>query len=198
MENDMKTDEVLQICGKSYRLIRLLGRGKGGYSWLAEGDGRPVVMKQIHHEACDYYAFGNKIEAEQNACERLKAVGIRIPEMLALDVTAERIVKEYIEGPTVFELVRDGSSAEPWLGQVREMAEKARAAGINIDYFSANFVVQTHTDLLYYIDYEINDYSEEWNFENWGIKYWSQTPDFLRHVEYLRHKGNDSEYAMIS
>ena len=24
---------------------------------------------------------------------------------------------------------------------------------------------------------------EEWNFENWGIKYWSKTPEFLQYVE---------------
>ena len=33
------------------------------------------------------------------------------------------------------------------------------------------------------IDYECNNYMEEWNFENWGIKYWSKTPEFLKYIE---------------
>ena len=37
-----------------------------------------------------------------------------------------------------------------------------------------------------YVDYECNDYMEEWNFENWGIRYWSRTPEFLEHLEYLK------------
>ena len=24
---------------------------------------------------------------------------------------------------------------------------------------------------------------EEWNFENWGVKYWSKTPEFLKDAE---------------
>ena len=102
--------EQLIVCGKPYRILRLLGHGKDGYSWLANCDGQQVVVKQIHHEPCDYYAFGNKIEAEQRDYERLKEAGIRIPQMLAIDMDAESIVKTYIEGPTIFELVRDGTS----------------------------------------------------------------------------------------
>ena len=33
-------------------------------------------------------------------------------------------------------------------------------------------------EMLWYIDYECNEYMEQWNFENWGIKYWSKTKDF--------------------
>ena len=99
----MKTGETVTACGKAYRLIRLLGHGKGGYSWLAEADGREVVLKQIHHEPCDYYTFGNKIEAECRDYERLKNAGIRIPEMITADRESERIVKEYIAGETVFD-----------------------------------------------------------------------------------------------
>ena len=172
--------QILTVSGKAYRIIKLLGHGKGGYSYLAECEGNRVVVKQIHHEPCDYYTFGNKIEAERRDYDRLLKAGIRIPRMLDIDIPAERIVKEYIEGATIFELLRDGGSAEPFLAQVRDMAERARAAGLNIDYFPTNFVVRD--GLLWYIDYECNPYMDEWNFENWGVKYWSRTPEFEDYI----------------
>ena len=164
MEQELTVNEI------PYRLLHLLGKGKGGYSYLAERDGVQVVVKQIHHEPCDYYTFGNKIEAELRDYERLQKAGIRIPKMQAVDRDAERIVKDYIEGLTVMELVRSGVSVEPYLPQVRDMAAKAMAAGLNIDYYPTNFVVQD--GLLWYVDYECNDYSEQWDFEHWGIQYW--------------------------
>ena len=48
-------EQMLTVCGTPYRLLRLLGRGKGGYSYLAEGEPGQVVLKQIHHEPCAYY-----------------------------------------------------------------------------------------------------------------------------------------------
>lgn len=174
---------VLTVCGTTYRLIRLLGHGKGGYSYLAECNGCQVVVKQLHHEPCDYYTFGNKIEAECRDYRLLKDAGIRVPEMIAVDIDTERIVKEYIEGDTVFDYVRRGASVEPYLPQVREMAAQAKAAGLNIDYFPTNFVVRD--GLIWYVDYECNDYMDEWSFDNWGVKYWSRTPEF---EEYLFKK----------
>jgi len=177
-------EEVLTVCGQTYRIRKLLGHGKGGYSYLAEGGNGAVVLKQIHHEPCSYYSFGNKIEAEQRDYERLKNAGIRIPKMLAVDVGSERIVKEYIEGETVFELIRSGGSAEPYMNDVRDMAAKAKAAGLNIDYFPTNFAIRDGR--LWYVDYECNGYMEEWNFENWGIRYWSRTPEFEAYLDHLR------------
>ena len=170
------------------RIISLLGHGKGGYSYLVQYEGGLAVLKQIHHEPCDYYSFGNKIEAERNDYERLKKTGIRIPEMIAIDMDNERILKQYIEGKTAFELIREGKTMDPYFKQVRSMAGLAKDAGLNIDYFPTNFVL--HEDLLWYVDYECNDYSDEWNFENWGIRYWSRTPEFL---DYLKKQESGSQ-----
>ena len=171
--------------GNTYHIVRLLGKGKGGYSYMAQRNDAQVVVKQIHHEPCDYYTFGNKIEAERNDYQRLKNAGIRIPEMFDIDIENERIVKEYIDGDTIFDMVKRGEGVDAYLPQVREMALLAKAAGLNIDYFPTNFVVQN--GLLWYIDYECNGYMDEWSFENWGVKYWSCTPEF---EEYLNtHAG---------
>lgn len=87
-------DEVLSVNGKEYKILKLLGKGKGGYSYLAESDQGKVVLKQIHHEPCDYYQFGNKIEAELNDYKRLTKIGIALPELLDVDTESERIIKE--------------------------------------------------------------------------------------------------------
>ncbi|MEE0059712.1 MAG: serine/threonine-protein kinase [Acutalibacteraceae bacterium] len=171
---------ALTVNEKEYSIIKLLGKGKVGYSYLAEKDGKQYVLKQIHHEPCSYYTFGNKIESENNDYKRLLNAGIRIPEMLEIDIENERILKEYIDGNTIFDMVKNDVSVEPYMEQIREMAETAKKAGLNIDYFPTNFVVQN--GLIYYIDYECNEYMEEWSFENWGIKYWSKTLEFIEYI----------------
>ena len=173
-------EEVILVNKIEYKVIKLLGHGKGGYSYLVENNGKQYVLKQIHHEPCDYYSFGNKIEAEINDYNRLVNTKIRIPKMIDVDVLNERIIKEYIDGPTIFELVKNNQMNELFIDQVKEMAKIVYSFGLNIDYFPTNFIVQD--GLIYYIDYECNQYMEQWNFENWGIKYWSKTKEFIEYM----------------
>lgn len=173
--------EQLSVNGKQYAVVKLLGKGKGGYSYLAlDGDSK-VVLKQIHHEPCNYYSFGNKIEAEMNDYKRLRRIGIPMPALIDVGVSQERIVKEYIDGQTVFDMVLNDSLPLCCIEQVRKMCSLLYPANTNIDYFPTNFVLQD--GILYYIDYECNDYMSEWNFENWGIRYWSKTPEFMSYVK---------------
>ena len=163
--------DVLTVNGKKYKIIKLLGKGKGGYSYLAESDCTRVVLKQIHHEPCNYYTFGNKIEAERFDYKRLCEAGIRIPKMLDIDIENERILKEYIDGPTVMEMRERGEISEEIILQARDMAELARASGLNIDYYPTNFVLQD--EVIYYVDYECNTYDDKWSFDGWGIQHWT-------------------------
>ena len=176
-----RMQETFVVNQKQYRVIRLLGHGKGGYSYLVERNGCQYVLKQIHHEPCNYYSFGNKIEAEINDYNRLLHTGIRLPKMLDVDIENERIVKEYIDGPTIYELVKDDVMDDSYIVQVREMAQMVYSAGLNIDFFPTNFVIANGA--IFYIDYECNPYTDEWNFENWGIKYWSKTKDFIEYMQ---------------
>lgn len=171
----------LTVNEKTYQIIKLLGKGKGGYSYLAEGETGRCVLKQIHHEPCDYYQFGNKLEAEVRDYNRLRAVGIRMPAMLEVDAENERIVKEYIDGDTIYELVLRDEMKPMYVEQLREMCVSLYAAELNIDYFPTNFVVRD--DEIYYVDFECNDYMPEWDFENWGSKYWSKTPELLQYAK---------------
>ena len=85
-------EDVLTVNGSEYRVIRLLGKGKGGYSYLVTDGERTCVLKQIHHEPCDYYSFGNKLESELRDYETLKRLGIPMPRLLAVDPAQERIL----------------------------------------------------------------------------------------------------------
>ena len=167
----------MKINDREFEVIRLLGKGKGGYSWLVTEGERTYVLKQIHHEPCDYYTFGDKLASELRDYERLRDVGIAMPELLDVDHGRERILKEYIEGETVDALVLENRMESSCYTQIQAMCEKLYAAGLNIDYYPTNFVVRE--GILYYIDFECNGYMDEWNYENWGRKYWYQTPEFL-------------------
>ena len=172
--------EKMTVNNREFNVIKLLGKGKGGYSYLVTDGENEYVLKQIHHEPCSYYNFGNKLESELNDYKKLTKIGVPMPKMLDVDEKQERILKEYICGDTIFDLVLQDRVKEDYFAQIRSMCKVLYKENTNIDYFPTNFVVQN--EKLYYIDYECNNYMEEWNFENWGCKYWAKTPEFLQYA----------------
>ena len=167
----------MDINGKEFEQIRLLGKGKGGYSYLVTDGTNQYVIKQIHHEPCDYYAFGDKLASELRDYEKLRAIGIPMPRLLEVDHAQERILKEFIDGDTIDRIVLQDQMQQVFYDQILSMCSSLYAANTNIDYYPTNFVVQD--GILYYIDYECNDYMQQWDFEHWGSQYWYKTEAFL-------------------
>ena len=48
---------TMDVNGRVFQVRKLLGKGKGGYSYLVMDGEREYVLKQIHHEPCSYYTF---------------------------------------------------------------------------------------------------------------------------------------------
>ena len=168
--------EILTVNGAECSVIKLLGKGKGGYSYLVTDGSAQYVLKQIHHEPCEYYTFGDKLQSELRDYETLRKLGIPMPRLLAADPQRERLLKEYIAEAMVAERRKEGRMDPDWLAQVRAMCDRLYPAGLNIDYYPTNFVPRGGT--LYYIDYECNAYLEQWDFEHWGAQYWTaQAPE---------------------
>ncbi|MGL1958946.1 MAG: serine/threonine-protein kinase [Colwellia sp.] len=156
-------------------IIKFLGKGKSGYSYLAKRLECQYVIKLIHYEPCTYYSFGdvNKVELEVSAYKTLENIGIKIPKLLDSNIANNYLVKEYIEGDLITELIIEDSLPKLCIEQVCYMSEILKSLDLNIDYFPDNFVLRNN--ILYYIDYEHNQYNKEWDLANWGLFYWANT-----------------------
>ena len=122
--------DTMTVNDTEYTVLQLLGKGKGGYSYLVTDGEREYVLKQIHHEPCEYYTFGDKLQSELRDYETLRALGIPLPRLLAVDKAQERLLKEYIAGPTVAELRESGRMDGRWTEQVRAMCAVLYPAGL--------------------------------------------------------------------
>ena len=118
--------DKIAVNQKEFEIIKLLGKGKGGYSYLCKDGQKQVVVKKIHHEPCSYYTFGNKIESECNDYQRLSNIGVLMPKMLDVDKAKETILKEYIDGPTVYDLVKQDCLPEFAVPFIKEICQKLR------------------------------------------------------------------------
>jgi hypothetical protein len=153
-------------------LLQPLGKGKSGYSFLAQLNDQLVVFKRMHYEPCPYYTFSdNKVQLEVQANARLQQAGIPIPALIGFDLEQQYLIKTYVAGLVGHEWLAQGGQDETVIEQLFSISAKMRAQGLNIDYFPANFVIAQ--GCLSYIDYEINPYSAEWSLEQWGIYYWA-------------------------
>ena len=175
------TGQLIETTVGILTVVRLLGKGKSGHSYLAEADNRQFVLKIMHDEPVAYYTFHDKkINLELSAYHRLKELNIPVPQLLGFDTDRQLLVKEFIDGKTASEYIAEGHISEYVIRQLFEMAERLKAEHLNIDYFPSNFVVRQ--DQIFYIDYEINPFMNEWSLENWGIYYWANSAGMKKYL----------------
>ncbi|MCL2627249.1 MAG: hypothetical protein FWD44_00940 [Oscillospiraceae bacterium] len=161
-------NQIIKINEKLYTVTKLIAKGKGGYTYLAKSDADEVVVKQIHYEPCDYYQFEeNKLNSELRDYETLSKLGLPVPKLLHFCQEEQFLVKEYINGDTLAKIAADNRITDKHITQIFDMCRVLYQNQLNIDYFPTNFIERQ--GLLYYVDYECSEYSNEWNFENWGI-----------------------------
>ena len=162
--------EQFKVNNRIYKTIKLLGKGKSGYSFLVYDENNfKYCLKQIHHEPCDYYNFGDKLKAEINDYDVLKNF-IPLPKLYDVDYENEIIVKEYIDGELVSDLIQNNKLDKSYMDIIIKYALICKENGLNIDYYPTNFIISNNC--MYYVDYECNEYMKEYDFDNWGRKYW--------------------------
>ncbi|MCL2187823.1 MAG: hypothetical protein FWC16_02185 [Defluviitaleaceae bacterium] len=164
----------MEINKSAVEIIKHIGKGKGGNSYLAMYEGQRTVFKEMHYEPNDTYTFeSNKLQSELRDYKMLKDVGITMPKLICYDDAQQCLIKEYVDGQTIADIVGAGALKDVYVKQMFYMCKLLYAKNLNIDYFPPNFVVEN--DILYYVDFECNKYMEEWDFENWGIYFWANT-----------------------
>jgi len=188
-------NQKISLNGKEYTVEKYLGKGKSAYSYLIKNADRNYVLKAIHHEPCAYYHFEDKFLAEISAYNKLKESNILIPELIDYNQKEERLIKTYIEGSTLAELIAQDAITDDLISELFRIANSAFQQGINIDYFPTNFVIKGGQ--IYYIDYEFNPYSPDWNFENWGIWYYANTQGMKHFLETGDHSQINSNNSGI-
>lgn len=177
----MMVGEKVKVGNMEIEIEKFIGKGKSGYSYLgADIKGRKYVVKKIHDEPCPSYTFGDKFQSEIDAYEKLKDL-IKIPEMICYSKEEEIIVKEYIEGDVMSSIIAGNGVEQTHIDSIIEMTKVLYPQKINIDYFPSNFV--TGNGEVYYIDYEVNGYMDEWNFENWGIYFFANPNGMKKYIE---------------
>jgi len=163
MENQVKI-----VNGIEYEITKLIAKGKGGFTYLAKADDTEAVLKQIHYEPCAYYQFeDNKLNSELRDYETLSDIGIPMPKLLSYNQEDQLLIKEFIPGDNLAQLIADNRLNDNHITQLFNMCKRLYPKNLNIDYFPTNFI--EWQGILYYVDYECSQYSDEWNFENWGI-----------------------------
>ena len=172
-------EQTLWLADEPYQLVRELGRGKSAISYLYRRAGGPeaqsalpveVVLKRYCSTQKQTIPFAQALEFELCSYQRLQQAAILHPRLLGYSVEAYCLVKEYIAGELIIDLLVEEGLDDRHFRPIFVMAEQLQRAGWHIDYYPANFVLNERG--LFYIDYEAHPYLAEWDFAHWGIFYW--------------------------
>jgi hypothetical protein len=157
--------------GEPLEVIQKLERGVENCTYLVKKASNQFICKHLKDLPGETpLSKEHRFKTEIESYERLRETKIKIPELLEANTEHHYLITEYIEGDLISDLVSCGAMTTEIFMKAFEFSEDLKAHDINLDYFPSNFVVRNGE--IYYIDYEVNAYIDEWDFTHWGIYYW--------------------------
>ena len=169
-------DATLLLDGIPYACVGELGRGKSAISWRYQRQQshptlpQELVLKRYCPTGYETVPFAQILEFELCSYLRLGQSGIAHPQLIGYSEEHYCLAKEYIAGELIVDIQQREGLDDRHFRAMLAMAATLKQAGWHVDFFPTNFVLNDRG--LHYIDYEAHPYSEEWNFQNWGIFYW--------------------------
>lgn len=168
-----------------YDVIKQLGKGKTGISYLVSKDGKNLVLKVMNKDVPDFEKQLEIFRGEKYSYERMAKIGVGVPKLYEFNEQENYLVKEYVDGVCANELAaigyqKQGGLTDLHFEKIFDMHKRFKEVGIHVDYFPTNFIYTSDNE-IYCIDYECYDYNEEWDFLNWGIYYWLNQEGMKEH-----------------
>jgi len=176
----MVKDEIVAD-GILYKIIKLIGKGQAGYSYLSKANGQYFVIKIFDDDNNIIENILNKYNKEIEAYYVLLEIGLPIPKLIYKNEKEYYLIKEYIDGDTLAQIIAKNMFKEKHIIQIFNMCKKIYERNLNLDYFPTNFVEKN--DILYYIDYGCGKYTDDWNFEDNGIYFYANESGIAKFVE---------------
>ena len=109
---------------------------------------------------------------------------MRFGKVKVIDKKNGYIVREYIEGISVFHLLAGKDLEKDIYKFIFSQASLAKTSRIALNFAPDNWII--HDGHLYYTGYQFYDYSEKTDFANSSIRLWFFTKDF---VKFAKEKG---------
>lgn len=151
---------------------------KQTYEILEEIDEHKMLVKN-GDKLFELWRLGKGTVALDNfryAFKRLKASGLKIPEVVFLDKKNGDVIIEHIEGPTVFDTLREKDLPDELYEQLFNMNWLARANRILLLFDTKNFIFKENQ--LYYMPFTFDVYTKEKDLSQRDIYYWFYTKQF--------------------
>lgn len=118
---------------------------------------------------------------EINSIKKLSRTGIKQPKLKFIDKKQGYVVREYVEGPTLFEYILDHDFDEAIYKQIYLNAYYARIAGFNLDYDLKSWIFAN--GVLYYNSLYTEKYKPELDFTKQAIRCWFLSDELRKYYE---------------
>lgn len=118
--------------------------GGTGRDYRARCAGRWLVLEMVDN--------ADEVRRRVRAYANLSVSGVPVPRLLDHDVKRGYLVKEYLAGPNVGEILARGRLGDGVVDQFGALTRLLRRQGITIDWSPSNFVVENGA--LHYTAYE--------------------------------------------
>ena len=132
------------------------------------------IIQKIDSSKLDY-------KDQIKAIIKLSRTGVKQPKLVAIDKKQGFIVKENINGTSLFDYILDHDFDEQIYRQIFLNAYYARIAGINLDYDLKSWIYSE--GVLYYNSLFTEKYKPEFDFTKQKIRLWFMSEELRKYYE---------------